>query len=243
MSTNIPVLAFDTESTGIDAFEVRLVTAYLGRLTPQGQVEREQNWIVDPGVEIPAEAASVHGYTTERIRDVGSKDVTGALEQIRDIIEAECGPTGHIPLAGHNLPYDLTLLQCELVRHGLRPLDMQGIAVLDSLVLDKALDRFRKGSRKLVDAAAHYGVPITAEEAHEARADAVAAGRIVQQLLTRPGLLGLPMQEIHHRQIQWKREQAEGLQTYFRTRGNKPDAIVNSGWPLADPTQRERTAA
>ena len=37
--------------------------------------------------------------------------------------------------------------------------------VVDTFVLDKAVDTYRKGSRKLIDVARHYGVELTEAEA------------------------------------------------------------------------------
>src|SRR5690606_40746829 len=40
--------------------------------------------------------------------------------------------------------------------------------------------------------------------------------------------------ELHHSQIDWRREQAASLQDYFRSKGGKPDAVVDGGWPFQE---------
>lgn len=238
VSAPIRLLAFDTESSGLDPTQVRLVTAYLGIVDGTGAVILEREWLLNSGVDIPAEAAAVHGVTTERMHAEGRTDFAAALEEIRAIIMAEAAIG--TPLAAHNAPYDLTLLDAELRRAGLPALEVNALLVLDSLVIDKGIDKYRKGSRKLVDVAAHYGVPITAEEAHEARADAVAAARIVLALHRSPKFpRNATTQSLQGSQKAWKREQSASLQAYFRSpkAGDKQDleARVNGGWPTQDP--------
>ena len=57
---------------------------------------------------------------------------------------------------------------------------MAPLRVLDPRVLDRHLDRYRKGRRTLTDLCAHYGV--TLEGAHDAAADALAALEVVRAL-------------------------------------------------------------
>src|SRR5699024_2036021 len=57
-----PLLGFDTETTGVDVFTDRVVTAATV-LTEDGSDE-VRTWLDDPGVEIPAGAAAVPGITT-----------------------------------------------------------------------------------------------------------------------------------------------------------------------------------
>ncbi|MET4703045.1 exonuclease domain-containing protein [Frigoribacterium sp. UYMn621] len=227
------MLVFDIESTGIDVYSDRIVTLYLGMLESDGTISQELNWVINPGVDIPTGASDIHGYTTARVQKEGRTDIPDALGQILWVIETEC-LFGEVPLAGYNLSYDITLLESERARHlpGHPPLDFTKIDVLDGLVLDKGVNKYRKGSRKLVDTAKHYGVPITAEEAHEARADAVASGRIIQKILASPSLAGRNLRSLHSQQISWKASQAASLQAYFRGKGGKPDAVVDPGWPL-----------
>ena len=86
------------------------------------------------------------------------------------------------PLVVMNAPFDLTLLDRELRRHRASTLDhwfeTKPLRVLDPRVLDKHLDRYRKGRRTLTDLCAHYGVVL--EGAHDAAADALASMDVVR---------------------------------------------------------------
>src|SRR5690606_33924504 len=152
-----PFLGFDTETTGVDPRHDRIVTAAL--VLRDGRGTRQRTWLVDPGVEIPAAAAEIHGVTTDHARAEGMHPRT-ALEEIAT--ELAWAIDAGIPVVVYNACFDITLLEHELVRWGLPTLaDRLGREpgpVLDPLVLDRALDRYRSGKRKLVDLCRHYRV-------------------------------------------------------------------------------------
>jgi DNA polymerase-3 subunit epsilon len=109
--------SFDTETTGIDPTECRIVSAHLLEVGPDGAVTRG-SWLVNPGVEIPARAAAIHGITTEKVRAEGIEPATAVPLMARAIGE---GWLRGLPLIVMNAGYDLTLLAAELARLG-RPL-------------------------------------------------------------------------------------------------------------------------
>ncbi|WP_084392599.1 exonuclease domain-containing protein [Nocardiopsis listeri] len=221
-----PMAAFDIESTGLDVENERIVTAALWRIDPARGTKEVTAWLADPGIEIPAEAAEIHGITTERARVEGRP----AAEVVTEIAAAmEAVVAEGLPLVVYNAPYDLTLLDREIARH--RPPLAAPPLVVDPLVLDKRVDTFRRGSRKLVDVCAHYQVPLAQEEAHGAAADALAAARLAWQIAARyPEIAELSVDDLHSSQIKWKAEQAASFQEYLRRRN--PDAVVDGAWPL-----------
>ncbi|MCI2958618.1 3'-5' exonuclease [Agromyces atrinae] len=216
---------FDLETTGIDVETSRIVTAHVGVLDRDGVVVERRDWLIDPGVEIPAGAAAVHGISTEYAVAHGAP----ARESIADIIETlRSALVVGRPLVAYNAPYDLTLLNREARRHGLTPLDAPS-PVIDPLVLDKALDRYRRGKRTLEVTAGHYGVVL--EGAHDAGADAIAAGRVAQAIARAfPEVASLDGAAIHARQVEWSREQAESYQAWRRANGT-PDFVTSGAWP------------
>lgn len=233
------VAVFDIESTGVDVETARIVTAFFGVLDAEGNVIEAHNWMVRPdGYEIPEEATAVHGVSTEQALAEGA-DEYGALRQIYVAIITKCVDE-NIPVTGHNLAYDFTVLDRNIQRHepgsngaGVEDFFQQGLVVLDSLVIDKHIDPYRKGKRTLITAAEHYGVELSEEEAHGAQADAIASGRIIQAML-RQGLADeYGPKALHEAQKEWKREQAASLEKYFRTKADpiQPDAVVNGDWP------------
>ncbi|WP_396654273.1 exonuclease domain-containing protein [Microbacterium sp.] len=217
---------FDLETTGIDVTADRVVTAHVGVLGPGGEPLSARSWLADPGVEIPEGATAVHGITTAHARAQGRP----AGEVVAEVVIAlrELFAAG-IPVVAYNAPYDFSLLKHEALRHGIEPI-IDPAPVIDPLVLDKAHDRYRKGKRTLEVVAAHYAVTLTG--AHDAAADAIAAGRVAQALAERFGL-DAPAHELHTQQIGWARAQAESLTEYFIRIGRlDPSDALDGSWPI-----------
>ena len=106
--------------------------------------------------------------------------------------------------------------------------------VIDPLVIDKAVDRYRKGKRTLEAAAERYGVNL--DDAHDAGADAIAAGRVAQALArTFPDEVDVPFADLHGRQQIWYAEQAASFQQYIREVKGDQDYVAESAWPLRPP--------
>jgi DNA polymerase-3 subunit epsilon len=141
----------------------------------------------------------VHGITTERAMAEGVMREIG-IAQIAATIAELAGPA--IPLVGHNVSYDLTLLDREMRRLGVGRLGheqdagqttpmvslwiggqwLTSFPVIDTYVIDKAVDRYRPGKRRLEAAAQHYGVPMAEGSAHGATADVFASLRIAYRI-------------------------------------------------------------
>ena len=219
---------FDLETTGVDVTSDRIVTAHVGLLDGTGAVVRAHDWLANPGVEIPEGAAAIHGVTTAHAVAHGRPAVE-VIAEVADALRAilDAG----IPVVAYNAPYDFSLLKHEAIRHGIPPL-LDPSPVIDPLVVDKRYDRYRRGKRRLTDVAAHYAVPLDA--AHEASADAIAAGRVAQALAERFGqTLPATAHELHTEQIGWARDQADSLSEYFIRIGRlDPDDRLDGSWPI-----------
>ncbi|WP_344447024.1 exonuclease domain-containing protein [Kitasatospora nipponensis] len=227
-----PLVGFDLETTGTDPAESRIVSAALVEAVG-GVPVRTTGWLLDPGVPIPADAQAIHGISDEQARTRGRP----AGPAVEEIAAALCERLGEgSPVVAFNAPFDLSLLDAELRRHG-RPALAERLAgrlvapVLDALVIDRAVDRYRKGSRSLQRVCEVYGVELL--DAHEAAADALAAVRVAVALGERyPGQVGeLTLTALHERQVDWHREWAEGLQSWLRQSKN-PQAVVDARWPM-----------
>ncbi len=101
-------------------------------------------------------------------------------------------------------------------------------------MLDKAVDRYRKGKRTLEAAAERYGVAL--DDAHDAGADAIAAGRVAQALARAyPAELGVEAPRLHRRQTVWYAEQAARFQDYIRRAKGDQDYVASTAWPVRLP--------
>lgn len=219
---------FDLETTGVDVTRDRIVTAHVGVLDADGRQIVSRSWLADPGIAIPPGATEVHGVTTDRARTEGrpaAEVVAGVLRALRSLLGQG------VPIVAYNASYDFSLLAHEAHRHGLEPL-VAPAPIIDPFVIDKAVDRYRRGKRTLSFVAAHYAVEL--DGAHEAAADAIAAGRVAQAI-GRQFALPETVDDLHTRQIGWARSQAESLTEYFISIGRiDPDATVDGTWPVRE---------
>jgi DNA polymerase-3 subunit epsilon len=251
----------DFESDSPDPTDARAITPVA--------VPAVSNFLVRTERPISVEATAVHGVSTEHA-DAHGMARDEAVFAIADALAA-LARTGDTPVIGHNVKYDLTLLDRELRRTGVGSLGTEGdtvtvridgrqagaFHVIDSLVLDKHVDPYRRGKRQLPVTAEHYGVPIRGD-AHTADADALASGRIVwaiakrceepsatlferyrdrrkpEEIVKQFYALGpLTLPQLHRAQIQWAAEQADGLRKYFTTNPGTGDPnTVTGDWPL-----------
>jgi DNA polymerase-3 subunit epsilon len=253
---------FDCESTGTDVETARIVSTTVAQIVP-GSETLVSSHLIAVDVDIPEAATEVHGITTEYARENG-KPAGEVLEAVAAQL-AEAMANG-IPVVGMNLQFDFTLLDRELRRNELAALDTRlgrpiG-PVVDVFVIDKALDKYRKGGRKLVDMCATYGARIT--DAHDATADALAAARIAYKMGRRTSLdIGglrdlygdrprqaphiaaaftmfgrMSLAELHEAQKGWYTEQASSLAAYFRREAHEVE--FKAGAVESDPAMAEQ---
>jgi DNA polymerase-3 subunit epsilon len=250
------LLAFDTETTGIDIETVRIVSA-AAILVGGGAGREARNWLTDvDGVEIPEGATAVHGITTDHARAHGIP-AKGAVEDIVTVL-ADCVTAG-TAIVGHNVVYDISLLDREARRHlglGLADaFDIGHMRVVDTRILDQhVLPRRRRvsekqGARQLITLAQVYSLDWDEEAAHGSEYDALMAARIAYRIgslvemprASRPEfelgrfqqfdqLAGMDIDALHTAQIGWARGQAEGLEQFFRQKDK--NTVVERAWPL-----------
>lgn len=224
------MVGFDLETTAPEPEEARIVTATIAYVGGDEAVET-RGWVVNPGVEIPAEATAIHGVTNEFV-ELNGMDARSAVMEIAEELRRV---VADYPLVIFNARYDLTVLDRELRRYGWRGLGNKGLTVIDPLVIDKHLDRYRKGSRKLVDMCSRYGARLDA--AHESESDAIAAcrcawvlgtkGRVIRreanhweaqeaaQLRAEWAAVRADLDMLHEAQRRWARGQAVSIRQHF----------------------------
>jgi DNA polymerase-3 subunit epsilon len=217
---------FDTETTGLDTRHARIVTSFVGLIDHNGTPMETHQWLADPGIPIPEQASAVHGVTTEMAQANGrpAEDVVGEIRSVlTDYLERG------IPIVAYNATYDFSVLHHEALRYGIPPL-VDPRPIIDPLVIDRWVDRYRKGKRTLAMAAAHYMVPL--DDSHTADADAIAAGRVAQAILAaHADVLSGDAQWLHDQQIDWSKAWAENYQAFRRQQGDTSFS-ANGEWPV-----------
>lgn len=221
-----PLLSLDTETTGVDVFEDRIVTCNITYDAP-GQEPYIANWMINPGIEIAEGASAVHGITNEVAQQYGGDPYT-VLSNIAEHLKG--WDDRGLPVVIYNASFDASLLVVEFDRYGIsQPTAFD--RVIDPYVLDKALDPYRKGSRKLIDTAHHYGVELSEEDAHSADFDSMASVK-VSRAIGKKYQIDAPVEEVHAMQVKAKIKQATSLQAYLRKKENDPTIVINTQWPV-----------
>ncbi|MFD4858470.1 exonuclease domain-containing protein [Streptomyces atratus] len=224
-------VAFDLETTGTDLEEARIVTVCVSTVHSDGSIANTLELTVNPGIEIPVEASNVHGITTEIAATVGlapEDALRGVTNILGDALDMQT------PLVAFNARFDFTILDRECRRHHMPPLQEMTAGViapvLDPFVLDKAVDKYRKGKRTLAAMCDLYGVELV--NAHNATADAIAAAQVARAIIRRYRGLQMPASALHQAQELWARQQATSLERYFRQQGGNPTLVLDKDWPM-----------
>lgn len=213
--------SFDLETTGVDVTSDRIVTAACLDIDTQAPSTNMHTWLANPGIDIPVEASDVHGITTEIAQRDGQDHDTVLWEVIEHIRSAwDAGAA----LVVYNASFDLSMLH--VLSGGEFTIDGP---VIDPLVIDKGIDKYRKGSRKLVNVAAHYGIDFNEDEAHAADADCLAAARVAWKMLEK-NLVTDNLDELMYMQQAWRTEQFTSLASYLASKGQQIDG--DDKWPI-----------
>ena len=225
-----PMLGFDLETDSPVPTEARPVQFALIDLDFR-QVTKERTGLINPERPIPPETTAIHHITDADVEERGG-DLERSIDGIvGKLLEASLAA---IPLVGANLKFDLTVIDtCHRLFNdgtGLEDLGWEGL-VIDVLVIDRAMDRYRKGSRKLSALCTHYGV--TQTDAHTAGGDVLAAAAVAWALAdANPDLADMDLEELHASQVTWHREWVEHYSEYRVGKGEPPLESREFYWPL-----------
>jgi DNA polymerase-3 subunit epsilon len=217
-------LVFDTETTGVDTDEDRIVQLVIATADAEGNLMAHREWLIDPGVPIPEEATAVHGLTNAYLEENGEYPGT-ALEEALAFFEQ------YEPLTwvAYNLNYDLSILKAEFERHLLLDIWwMTQMRLFDPLIVDRAKDKWRKGKRKLFNVAEHYGVAYDAERLHNALYDVEITAKVAAKVA---GKYGIPS---NAEQADMHRAWAENFESYLRGVKKDDTIVIEKSWPLRE---------
>lgn len=107
------ILFFDTETTGIDVNNDRVVELAWVLATSDGETVLEDSRLIIPdGFEIPEESSRIHGITTDLAREEGEDLFDVLADFFRDMKGADL-------LVGHNLLFDQKIIKRECARIGI----------------------------------------------------------------------------------------------------------------------------
>ena len=158
-----PLVFFDTETTGVDAANDRIIEISLLKLFPDSK-EEIKTFLINPGIPIPTEATAVHGIKDEDVKDKPSfaQLAPTLLEILKDS-----------DLCGYNLlKFDYPLLRMEFSRNNIA-FNTLGINLIDPMRI------FMKNEPRDLTAALKFYCNEELTDAHSAEADIIATKKIL----------------------------------------------------------------
>lgn len=174
------IVVMDVESTGKERASDQIIEMCI-RLGVDPASEA-RTWRIRPEVPIHPEATGVHGISME---DVESCPLFPEL--VAEFLPLIAGAD---VIVGYNVAFDLDMLQAELSRAKIPPLDLTGKQIVDVLRLWHHVE-----PRTLVAAHAKFcGAELV--NAHQAEADVAATARVLASMLSTFGLSDKPWPEI-----------------------------------------------
>lgn len=231
--------AWDTETTGPNPLEDRIVTAAFIVRTP-GAEDRVFSWLINPGIPIPEEATAVHGITDAMVQADG-RDPKAALDEIATYLAYAI--TQGMPVVAFNQSFDWSILHYDLQRNGLPTMAERvgpgPLPLIDPHVIDKEFFKYVRGQgkRKLQPTAERYNVALN--DWHTADADALAALLIAEKqfVMYRQYLGAMGPEQLFAAQQRWRAGQQASLQEWFRKKatpeqGGDPNKVIDGSWPL-----------
>jgi len=174
---DLPVVVLDTETTGLDVTQDRIVSVGAVRLHG-ARIYRSAvlDLLVQPGMAIPARSTAVHGITDAMIAD--AEDFSTVFARLLPLIEGAV-------LVGHNLPYDVAMLRRECRMAGVAWPDPLG---LDTLSLAAVLDPDAQDN-SLEGLAERFAVDVRGR--HTALGDSLVTAEIYARMLPRLAAAGV----------------------------------------------------
>jgi DNA polymerase-3 subunit epsilon len=172
--TEIPIIVFDTESTGPDPQTARVCEFGIAIFEPGKEVQRRSSRI-NPGVPIPQDATAIHGISDAMV--AGAESFAVLINRIVPWFE------NRAPCGYNALHYDIPLIARELELAGitwrLRP-----EVTLDPMVFVSWVHRGDR-ERKLGAICDAYGVRATRGKAHSAAVDCQMTGELLLAMVAR----------------------------------------------------------
>lgn len=221
-------VTFDCETSGTDTESDRIITCFM-RAKDSDKVVFEQNWVIDPGVEVPKEASDVHGMDTAWVREHGRKDYEDAYCEIGAALDRFAIDEKYV-VCGYNVSFDLAILDSNLIPPtGGRGLRLATARYIDPVIFSRVFDKYVKGGHQLITVAKRNGIEIEEDRLHAADYDVEVTEKLVPIMLNRAWQelkdlrQGLTPDEFVTKLQEWQAEQKKGwalhLTEYFASIG------------------------
>jgi DNA polymerase-3 subunit alpha (Gram-positive type) len=185
----LPFLAIDVETTGLDAAANRVIEV---AFVPFNMQKKPVSMLFSVGEPLSKEIISITGITDDMLKDqpTFSEHADDFLKLLKEAAF----------VTAYNARFDQPFLESEFAR--LNKV-MPKLAWVDPFIFICELDRFKRG-KKLTDAAIRWGVPL--ENAHRAMDDAKACGQLLLKMADK--IDSFTLNELLDKQklFQWRHE-------------------------------------
>ena len=165
-SIHTPIVVLDFETTGLSHAMDRIIEVGAVRLE-NGQVTDELSILCDPGMPLKPKISELTGITDLMLQ--GKESPAEGVQKLLDFI-------GDCPVAAHNAPFDMGMLEAECKRMGVS----FSAPVLDTLVMARKLYPTQK-SHRLGAVCRLLGVSL--KNAHRAVHDAAATAQCLAKMM------------------------------------------------------------
>lgn len=168
--SDLPLVSLDLETTGLDTARDRILS--VGAVRLQGRrvyTEAGIDLLCNPGVDIPERSFEVHGI---------SDRLVATAPPLREIWEEIARFVDGCIIVGHQIGFDLAMLDAEARRHGLPPIRRPA---LDTLELYRRIAQDRPVG--LESAAEALGVSVFGR--HTALGDAIVTAELFNAMIER----------------------------------------------------------
>jgi len=163
-------IVIDTETTGLDSANDRIVEVGCVELLNHIPTGRRLQIYINPGRRMSAEAAAVHGLTDQFLAD---------KPLFAQVVEDLLAFIGDAPLIAHNAEFDFAFINAELGRLGLKPIP--GHRMIDSLML--ARRKHPAGPNSLDALCNRYAIDSSRRTLHGALLDSELLAEVYVELL------------------------------------------------------------
>lgn len=161
------IICLDCETTGLDPEKDEIIELAIIKFTFDKEIAT-LDALIDPKRPIPPESIAVHKITDDMVQ---------GKPYIEDILEDAVNLIGNYPIMGHNVGFDINMIEAALKKH----LPKRSIAsnkVIDTLRLARLYGECPKNSLEVLRE--HFNIP--EEGAHRAMNDVIVNIKVYKRL-------------------------------------------------------------
>ena len=109
-------------------------------------------------------------------------------------------------------------------------INLPPLNIIDPLVCDRHLDKYRRGARNLESVSQHYG--LSPENLHDANVDAQLTATLARAMSEKYSEMGdSSFAELHKKQITWHKEWAASYAKFMQNKGRRSN-VARRTWPF-----------